>query len=183
MNLRAAIGDVDTRLDKIVERARGNASLDRVFYSASALGDFSLVWHLVGVGRAAIRGTNPLPLSAALAVESVLVNWGVKSAFRRVRPADVEPGPLPLRQPLTSSFPSGHASAAFMAASILRAEGASRAWFGLAAVVAASRVYVRIHYPSDVVAGALLGLALGQPVGAVLRRRPKPARLRRRSAR
>ena len=60
--------------------------------------------------------------------------------------------------PLTSSFPSGHASAAFCAAGLL-SEGSrlEPAYYALAAVVAASRVHVKIHHASDVVAGAAVG--------------------------
>jgi undecaprenyl-diphosphatase len=68
-----------------------------------------------------------------------------------------------MRRPITSSFPSGHATAAFTAASILARTGHGDAlWFALAAVVASSRVYVRMHHSSDVIAGALVGLALGR---------------------
>ena len=68
-----------------------------------------------------------------------------------------------MRRPITSSFPSGHATTAFMAATML-ADGtnAGPAYFTLAALIAFSRVYVRLHHTSDIVGGALLGLALGR---------------------
>jgi undecaprenyl-diphosphatase len=77
--------------------------------------------------------------------------------------AEVE-RPLYLRVPRTSSFPSGHASSAFMAATLLadRDPHLRAVYFGLAALVATSRVHVRIHHASDVAAGTVLGLALGQ---------------------
>jgi undecaprenyl-diphosphatase len=65
---------------------------------------------------------------------------------------------------LTSSFPSGHASAAFFSAAILTtATGRSLApvWYSTAAIVATSRAYVRIHHPSDVIGGAAAGVLLG----------------------
>jgi undecaprenyl-diphosphatase len=64
---------------------------------------------------------------------------------------------------MSSSFPSGHASAAFTAAGILAED--SRAWplwYLLAGLVASSRVHVKIHHASDVVGGAVLGIALGR---------------------
>jgi undecaprenyl-diphosphatase len=68
-----------------------------------------------------------------------------------------------MRRPITSSFPSGHATAAFTAASVLAHTGRGDAlWFALATVVAGSRVYVRMHHASDVIAGAVLGIALGR---------------------
>ena len=63
-----------------------------------------------------------------------------------------------LRRPITTSFPSGHATAAFCAATLL---GGGPVWYGAAAAVASTRIYVRLHHASDVVVGAALGLGLG----------------------
>jgi undecaprenyl-diphosphatase len=116
-----------------------------------------------------------LRLATAIAGESIITNGIVKSFFRRVRPELGQPeGPLPfgMRRPVTSSFPSGHATSAFMAA-VLLSEGThlGPAYFGLAALVSASRVYVRLHHASDVVAGAALGLGLGLVARRVI---PRP---------
>jgi undecaprenyl-diphosphatase len=158
----------DARVDRAFDTIRGNPVADRIMYGASALGDFSLVWHLVGVGRA-VRGgrtheREAARLAAALLVESALVNVGVKSLFRRTRPAWDQHRPRRLRRPRSSSFPSGHATSGFMAATLLSTGGrrSRMAWFGLAAVVASSRVHVRIHHGSDVAAGALIGIGLGR---------------------
>lgn len=160
----------DTRL----ERLRGNRVTDRVFLAASELGDFSLVWHLTGAtrGLTSLHHANQAYLFAALiGAESLLVNQGVKRLFRRVRPTEAGDPRFPVRKPSTSSFPSGHASAAFFAATVLTHwDGWAFAplWFGMAAVVATSRAYVRIHHPSDIVAGAAVGAALGVLAAAVV---------------
>ena len=157
---------VDAAVDRAWDRLRGHPTLDRVFYTASELGDFSLIWHLLGTARGVTsrRGSREATrLALALGAESALVNGAVKSAFRRERPVHEEERPHGLRQPLTSSFPSGHASAAFMAATLLSERSRVKpAWYGLAAIVAASRIHVRIHHASDVVVGAGIGLALGR---------------------
>ncbi len=163
----SAVESFDAWGDGQLERLRGNAVADAVFKSASDLADFSLIWHLIGVGRAIHRPSTwrqAVALSALLGAESLLVNQGVKRLFERVRPTASGDPRFPVRKPLTSSFPSGHASSAFFAAAILtRATGRSLApvWYSTAAIVAVSRAYVRIHHPSDVVAGAALGTALG----------------------
>jgi undecaprenyl-diphosphatase len=156
----------DDRVDRVLDGLRGHRGVDRMFYAASELGDFSLVWHLIGATRA-LRADDPMAdamrTSSVLGVESLIVNQGVKRLFQRERPLHESPRPHRLRTPLTSSFPSGHASAAFVAAAVL--SDGSRAkplYYGLAVVVASSRVYVRIHHASDVVAGAALGYALGR---------------------
>jgi undecaprenyl-diphosphatase len=66
-----------------------------------------------------------------------------------------------MHRPISSSFPSGHATSAFTAAMLIAGGPATPAWFALAAAVAASRVYTQMHHASDVVAGAALGLAFG----------------------
>ena len=105
-----------------------------------------------------------------MGVESALTNGPVKLAV----PARSAPSTSTtvefrhgLRRPITSSFPSGHATAAFCAATLL----GGGPWYGLAAAVAATRVYVRLHHASDVVAGAVLGLALGAGLRRVVSRR------------
>ena len=175
--LARAIVAFDAAAERGFDRSlRGRPVVDRVFFTASALGDFSLLWHLVGAGRAVVQpGFRPAArrLAVALAVESLAVNWGVKSLVRRARPDGAHVRPHRLRRPRTSSFPSGHATSGFLAATLL-SEG-SRAplgWYAVASVVAASRVHVRIHHASDVVAGAAMGLAAGR---VVRRRWPVPA--------
>jgi undecaprenyl-diphosphatase len=66
-----------------------------------------------------------------------------------------------MHRPISSSFPSGHAASAFTAAMLLRDTPLAPALFVLAARVATSRVYVKIHHTSDVLVGSAVGLAMG----------------------
>jgi membrane-associated phospholipid phosphatase len=162
-----AVESFDRWGDDQLERLRGNTVADAMFKSASHLGDFSVIWHLVGIGRAVIdpsKVRQSLAMSALIGAESLIVNQGVKRAFRRTRPTETGDPRFPVRRPSTSSFPSGHASAAFFAAAILTtATGRHLApvWYSAAGLVAISRAYVRIHHPSDIVGGAVVGAALG----------------------
>jgi len=134
----------DAYADLGFEQLRGIHVVDRTFYAASALGDHSLLWHTIGAVRA-LGGDRQMAeamrLSAVLGIESMLVNVGIKSLFRRTRPIQTTIRPFALRTPLTSSFPSGHATSAFCAAVLLsKAEPRLRpVWFATAAVVAAFR--------------------------------------------
>jgi membrane-associated phospholipid phosphatase len=163
----SAVDSFDRWGDEQLERMRGNAIADPVFKTASYLGDFSAIWHLIGIGRAIIdpsKVRQSLAMSALIGAESLIVNQGVKRFFRRTRPTETGDPRFPVRRPSTSSFPSGHASSAFFAAAILTtATGRSLApvWYSTAVIVGISRAYVRIHHPSDVVGGAALGAALG----------------------
>jgi undecaprenyl-diphosphatase len=159
----------DHAVDDLVDRnLRGRPVVDRFMYSITELGDFSLLWHLL----ASVRGLRSddelragIRVSAVLGAESTLVNGVIKSLFRRERPVPDFERPHHLRVPKTTSFPSGHASAAFCAATLL-SEGRSPArkafWYGLAGTVAFSRVHVKIHHTSDVIGGATVGLVVGR---------------------
>lgn len=160
------IAQFDLAVDRAFDRLRGNPVADRTFYALSELGDFGLIWMLIG----AVRGLTGdeeaeefLRLAATMAAESAIVNGGIKTLFRRERPVVEQERPHRLRIPVTSSFPSGHASSA-MTAAVLLGQGRRTAplYFGLGLAVAASRVYVRIHHASDVVAGLGVGLAIGR---------------------
>jgi membrane-associated phospholipid phosphatase len=168
MQLPDRVHELDEAVDKWLEPHRSPA-LDRLFYGLSSAADHGLIWHAIGA-LSALEAREPrraLRLSAMLGVESALTNGLVKSFFRRGRPPEHfendDPLPFGMRRPITSSFPSGHAATAFLAASVLSERGTGRAaYFSLAGLVAFSRVYTRMHHASDVAAGAALGLVLGR---------------------
>jgi membrane-associated phospholipid phosphatase len=160
----ARVAAFDRRVDKGIDRIR-NPTLDRVMYAATELGDFALVWHIIGVARGLRsdrHAAEAVRLSGILGVESILVNGVIKSFFRRTRPAWEQHRAFKIRRPRSSSFPSGHASSAFTAASVLcDDDGLAPLYYAVAAVVASSRVYVKIHHASDVIAGVATGVVLG----------------------
>ena len=167
-DLLARVGAFDNRVDGILNQVRGHKQLDRAFYMASELGDFSLIWHLLGTARGLTsdrRADEAIRLSVVLGAESILVNGVIKSFFRRTRPTwdAVTPRPHRLRRPRSSSFPSGHASAAFTAATLLAEDDPLwPLYYAAAAFVASSRTYVKIHHASDVLAGAATGIVIGR---------------------
>lgn len=168
----------DEWADGLLEVLRGQPVVDRVFATASHVGDFSLIWHGIGIARGIVKGRpdQVLVLAAMLGAESLIVNQGVKRLFRRERPTQTGDDRLRVRRPTTSSFPSGHASSAAFAAMVLSGWDGPRVglvWWKIAAIVGVSRAYVRIHHGSDVVAGAVVGSALGL-VGRRIARRLAP---------
>jgi undecaprenyl-diphosphatase len=155
----------DDAADRALERFRGNPVLDRVFTTASHVGEFSLIWHVLNlvVGTRNRRFDRVVTFAALIGLESLVVNQGIKRLFGRTRPTPAGDDGLGVRRPMTSSFPSGHASSAVFAASLLthrapRSIGAL-VWLG-AGTVATSRAYVRVHHASDVVAGLFTGRML-----------------------
>ena len=122
---------------------------------------------MVGTGWFIVINPFADPFDFALPV-TVLVNAMIKPIFDRQRPDLIEGAPH-LRRPKTASFPSGHASSGAMAASLLSdAVPALRPlWIAAAGVVGTSRVHARMHHGSDVVAGFVVGAALGSVVKAL----------------
>lgn len=156
-------------------------ALDRVLPRLSRAANHSLLWiaaagAMVVTGRASARRAAARGLGS-IAVTSALVNLGVKRGVRRPRPS-LRRVPairrLPV-QPLTTSFPSGHAAsaAAFAVGVGIERPRVAVAVAPVAAAVAYSRVYVGVHYPADVLVGALIGSGV-----ALLSRLQWPARPR-----
>ena len=164
--LPPSVDAFDKAVDHFFERYRGKPALDRLFYGASAVGDHGLIWLILG----ALRGLRSehdwhaaVRVGLGVGIESAVVNLGIKSFFRRERPRFEGQRPIKLRQPRTSSFPSGHATSAFTAAGLLSDDDPLwPLYYAVAMVVAWSRVYVRIHHASDVIAGIAIGVGLGR---------------------
>jgi len=179
----AKVEELDRRVDKELDRLRTNPTVDRLMYAATELGDFSLIWHLVTVARG-LRSdrdaADTVRITALLGFESVLVNGVIKSFFRRTRPEWEQERSYRIRKPRSSSFPSGHASSAFLAAALLseRDRGLRPLWYSLAAVVATSRAHVRIHHASDVLGGVVTGVVLGRVARRVWPAHREPSHLR-----
>ncbi|MEY4634136.1 MAG: hypothetical protein RLZ18_1508 [Actinomycetota bacterium] len=153
--------------DRVLEPLRNHRATNALFGFASKVGDFSVVWHVVGLVRAigsVDRLQQALALSIALGFESLIVNQGIKKLFKRERPTTSGDHRFDVRTPSTSSFPSGHASSATFAAIVLTSFTGwpiVLLWAGIALVVALSRVVVRIHHLSDIVGGIVTGAVLG----------------------
>lgn len=166
MALPDRVHEIDQAVDARIPR---HPALDACFFGLSSAADHGLLWLAIGGLRAARRRSPRivLRLGAIMGAESALTNGVIKTLFRRVRPVHPETpsdGPLPygMHRPITSAFPSGHAASAFTAAMVLsKGKRGAPLYFVLASLVAGSRVYVRMHHASDVLAGAALGVAFG----------------------
>jgi membrane-associated phospholipid phosphatase len=153
--------------------------LNPVFEGLSYAGSYGALWLAIAIVFALLRRRPEIFVSALVAdVLGELSTDALKAAIPRSRP---HLHPL-VSVPHTHSFPSGHAAISFACATVVgAAEPRARLpLYVLAALVAWSRVYVGVHYPSDVAAGALIGIALGY---VVIRALPLLARARRRSRR
>ena len=129
----------------------------------SALGEHAAIWLAIGAAGAILDGRRRGRwLRAAGTVGSAYVlNTGLKLAVRRRRPQVPDLPPL-AGTPTGLSFPSAHATSGFAAARAYSALIPAGPLYLLATGLALSRLYLGVHYPSDSLAGALLGTAVGQ---------------------
>lgn len=148
--------------------------LDGLFPLITALGDGGFIWILCGVGFLFTKRTLSFgaALLLALALGALIGNVWLKNLVQRPRPFAAEPLTLLIPPPGGFSFPSGHSTAAFAGATMLYAKDRflGRGALVLAALIAFSRVYLYVHYPTDVLCGALLGMGCGIFVSRVWRR-------------
>jgi undecaprenyl-diphosphatase len=154
---------LDRAIDAAFEPLRGRPEVDRAAAVLSNLADYGLVWVALALLKARRRGAGRRRAVLALAAagfSSLFVNRAVKAAVARERPEDHLD--VAVRAPSSSSFPSGHTLAAFCTAFVLAESDAQTVVnVGFASAVAASRVHLRAHHPSDVVGGAAIGTVLG----------------------
>jgi membrane-associated phospholipid phosphatase len=170
-SLMQMIRSIDDRVDGWFEPLRGNPTIDGAAKLVTGLGDHGLMWAVTTAWRARHTGPERSRAVRALAVagiESSLVNAAIKAVVGRSRPdvnrVQLAEGGVPIRQPKSSSFPSGHTLAAFCAATVMSTRGdrsGNTLLFSGAALVGISRLHVGAHHASDVLGGAAIGVGLG----------------------
>ena len=149
----------------IHENIRSGA-LDYLMRGISFLSDSGWIWIVAAIALMLSKKYRRYGfiLSAGLLVCLLIGNVTLKPLIGRLRPYDTYEDFLPLINRLRDySFPSGHTYSAFCGATVLFSANKRLGYaaFTLAALTAFSRVYLLVHYPSDVLAGALLGIGIG----------------------
>lgn len=163
--------------------------LDPVMIAVTKLGDYGgLFWILMALTMIAIKRTRPVGIRAAIGmvIMGIVNNVFIKILVDRTRPYEVISGlDILIKKPVDASFPSGHTALAFTFTTVLLlslplimekkiARRISIAFIILSVLIAMSRLYVGVHYPSDVLGGLLLGIGygfLGNLLGGLLIKR------------
>ncbi len=153
-----------------------NDALTPVFVFITTLGNGGIIWILISVAMLFYKKTRKVGIAVliALAASLLIDNILLKNIVARTRPYDVISGLTSLVGTQKDySFPSGHTGSSFAAAVVMFIMLPKR--YGVPAVVLAaligfSRLYVGVHYPTDVLAGMMLGTGIALTVCACLRR-------------
>jgi undecaprenyl-diphosphatase len=146
--------------------------LNDFFIALGNVNRLGLLFIIVGIAIALKRGRGlggVVVLAVAVAVAAFAADsasFGVKDLFHRARPFEAHPQIHPLYTVHSSSFPAGHAATAFAGATVLAyvVPRLAPLLFVIAAVIGLSRVYVGVHYATDVLGGAAIGVVVGAAV-------------------
>lgn len=150
--------------------------MDVLMPAVTRLGDAGVVWICLGLALLLLsrksRSTG-FQVLLALLLSLIVCNLLLKNAVGRIRPCDLNAAvELLIQRPGDPSFPSGHTSASFAAAVVLLLTKWRGRWvaLALAVLIAFSRLYLYVHFPTDVLGGALIGTLCGVLAVAIWRK-------------
>lgn len=157
---------IDWSILNWIQDVFGSTFMDVIMPKITALGNAGIIWIIIGICllfSKKYRKTGIFVL-VGLLVGLIVGNGLVKNLVARQRPCWINPEfPLLIPTPTDYSFPSGHTQASVIAATILTM--ANKKWgyvvIPLAVLIAFSRLYLYVHFPTDVLGGAIMGIIIG----------------------
>lgn len=166
------IQNIDNLILNFIQNNMHNHFLDKIMPMITHLGSAGAIWILIALIFISTKKHrhHGLVLIGSIILCFLVGNLGLKPLIARIRPCDVNTSiALLIHRPTDFSFPSGHAMSSFAAATAIffANKRLGIAAFLLAILISFSRLYLYVHYPSDVVAGMIIGILLGLLANAI----------------
>ena len=177
------INSFDIGVMKFIQNNLSNPILDKVMIFITGLGDTGFIWILIGLVLLINKKYKKIGIMVlvALALGSIFGEIILKNIIERHRPfISIEGINLLIDAPTSYSFPSGHTTSSFAATFVLARNFKKKSIyiFTLATLIAFSRIYLGVHFPTDIIAGVILGLSCGYISIFVNRKIEKASRYR-----
>lgn len=163
--------------EHVIEKVNSfsNKFLDHIMVFFTKLGNSGIIWATIATLLLIKKSnrTTSLKIFFALVLSAIMGEFIIKYTVGRVRPSEnISKDKLLIRKPKTYSFPSGHTSSSFSSALVISTAFPYPAIvisvFILASIIAFSRIYLKVHYPTDVFAGIILGFVIAFLVEIIL---------------
>lgn len=163
MNMISQLQNIDNSILLFIKNNMHSHIMDSTMVAITTLGNGGAIWIIIAVLLVINKKYRKIGfiVLGALALSAILGEGILKHAIQRIRPsADIPEINLLIAKPLSYSFPSGHSASSFAGAGVLSKYFKTYAsgFFVLASLIAFSRLYLYVHYPTDVLAGIILGL-------------------------
>jgi undecaprenyl-diphosphatase len=159
----AYLQGIDIKVLNLINKNLRHALLDKMMPLITALGNGGIVWVIISlclINSDSYRKEGYMVIASLIAT-TIIGEGVIKHLIKRTRPfIKLKLNNLLISKPITHSFPSGHTASSFAAAGIfyMMDNRYSIMVVILAALIAFSRIYLNVHYPTDVVTGIILGL-------------------------
>ncbi len=169
------ITQLDFAILDFIQRNFANTFTDMFMRLFTHLGDYGALWIITAIVMLMFKKTRKagICLAVSLFATAIIGNVILKNIFARLRPYIVQNFAIIISAPGGYSFPSGHTSSSFAAATALSLHYKRYAplFYAVAALIGFSRIYLYVHYPTDVLAGAIVGVAVAIVCHKIIQKR------------
>lgn len=157
---------IDNGILNFIQQTMSGNLLDKIMPMITTLGDAGAIWIVIGLVLLSTKKHRKLGITVliALALCGVIGNLILKPWVARIRPFEANQFlDLLIAKPEDFSFPSGHTMSSFAAAVVIFLNNKKYGWAALilATVISFSRLYLYVHYPSDILIGLIIGVLIG----------------------
>ena len=154
----------DIGVIEFIQNNLHNPTMDKIMILITGLGDAGLIWILIGLALLISKKYRKVGFMVlgALALGAIIGEGILKNIIQRDRPfVSIEGIDMLIKAPTSYSFPSGHTTSSFAAAGVLSINFKNKSIyiFTLAMLIGFSRIYLGVHFPTDIFAAIILGLS------------------------